>query len=55
MTDFFDQDLVKIQIGNYEIYIPEKHLLLKLLEVQPYRDQCVGISAVFFPKSILIV
>ncbi|QUS60868.1 FkbM family methyltransferase [Synechocystis sp. PCC 7338] len=51
MTDFFNQALVKIKMGNYEINIPENHLLLKLVQVQPYRDQCVGISAGFFSEK----
>ncbi|AIE76002.1 MULTISPECIES: FkbM family methyltransferase [unclassified Synechocystis] len=51
MTDFFHQAFTKIKIGDYEIDAPEKHLLLNLLPVQPYRDQCVGVSAGFFSKK----
>ena len=51
MSNFFEQKLVKINIGKYELDIPEAHMLIELVKTQPYRDLCVGISAKFFSEN----
>ena len=38
----YRQSISKIQIGNYIIKIPSKHLLIKIIKEQPIRDLFIG-------------
>jgi FkbM family methyltransferase len=55
---YFEQSFIKIKCGAYEIEAPKNHLLVKVLEFQPYRDMCVGITAKYisakYPNKAII-
>jgi FkbM family methyltransferase len=42
---FFEQRLVGLKCGDYEISVPEGHMLRKVLPLQPYRDLAIGLIA----------
>lgn len=44
---FFEQRLVPLKCGDYEISVPEGHMLRKILPLQPYRDLAIGLIARF--------
>ena len=55
---FFEQEFTIIKCGDFEIEVPEKHALVEILKVQPYRDACVGIAAkhisMKYPKGNIV-
>ncbi|HJO92478.1 MAG TPA: FkbM family methyltransferase [Victivallales bacterium] len=57
-TNFFNQNISKITIGNFELQIPSNHLLIELQKNQPYRDLNIGITAKYisekYPESTII-
>jgi FkbM family methyltransferase len=57
-SEFVNQKLKSIRCGDFEIRIPESHILLSLQDKQPLRDICVGISAmclgIKYPNSTMI-
>lgn len=48
---FFEQRLVGLKCGDYEILVPEGHMLRTILPRQPYRDLAIGLIARFVAKK----
>lgn len=42
---FAHQRLHPMRIGSFELAVPSRHILRQLTQVQPYRDQAIGIIA----------
>lgn len=55
---YFNQNFTRVKCGNYEIEVPENHLLVRLSKSQPYRDLCLGISTKYistkYPNGTII-
>lgn len=48
---FFSQGTKQIQCGNFQIDVPEDHLLVHILSKQPMRDQFIGLVAAHISKK----
>ena len=55
---FFNQGVTQIKCGAFTIEAPQNHILLKLVNSQPYRDLCAGITAKYvsakYPDGTII-